>query len=180
MDHPMSLARAICRADPERQSKTEHRVARYDSLRVSFKRDPEHWLFKYSPREWIRAAMGELHRAEQAYKAKDARAGLAGARRAAGMALNAALIAEPNERWGRTYIEHLLALKDDASVPEVVRDGSRLLMETQPPGHEIVVLRSKDKDERVLEAARDVMAHAYAIALRFEARAEEGANDEKH
>ena len=117
--------------------------------------------------------MSELRRAEEAYKARNARAGLAGARRAAGMALNAALIVEPNERWGRTYADHLVALKEDAGVPEAVRSGSRLLMETQPPGHEIVVLRSKEIDERVLEAARNVMAHAYTIALRFEAHDEE-------
>jgi HEPN domain-containing protein len=145
---------------------------------MGFKRDPEHWLFKYSPKEWIRAAMGELKRAEDAYKARNARAGLAGARRAAGMALNAALIAEPNERWGRTYVDHLAALKEDANVPEAVRLGCRLLMETQPPGHEIVVLRSKENDERVLEAARNVMAHAYTMALHFEAQ--EGANDEEN
>ena len=162
-----------------RGRETAHWMKRYDSS-MPFRRDPEHWLFKYSPREWIRAALGELHRAEQAYKGKDVRGGLAGARRAAGMALNGALIAEPNDRWGRTYIEHLLALMHDASVPEAVREGSRLLMETQPPSHEIVVLRSRERDERVLEAARDVMAHAYAIVARFEARAEEGANDEKH
>jgi HEPN domain-containing protein len=147
---------------------------------MPFRRDPDHWLFKFSPREWLRAAMAELHRAEQAYRGKDARGGLAGARRAAGMALNAALIAEPNERWGRTYVEHLAALQEDVRVPKEVRDASRLLTETRPPGHEIVVLRSKERDERVLEAARDVMAHAYAVVARFEARAEEGANDEKH
>ena len=58
----------------------------------SYVRIPEDWLLKYSPKEWIRAAMRELRIAEGAYKQQNARAGLAGARRAAGMALNAALV----------------------------------------------------------------------------------------
>ena len=59
---------------------------------MSFVRDENNWLLKLSPDEWIRAAMGEIRRAEEAYARKNGRAGLAGARRAAGMALNAALI----------------------------------------------------------------------------------------
>jgi hypothetical protein len=135
---------------------------------AEYVRDPNHWLYKFSPDEWIRAALGELRRAEAAYKGKNARAGLAGARRAAGMALNAVLIAAPDDRWGRTYVEHLLALQVDATAPDVVRAASKLLMETHPPGHDLVTLRSSKSDERVLEAARDVMAHAYAVAKRGE------------
>ncbi len=137
---------------------------------MAFSRDKEHWLFKFSPSEWIRAAMGELRRAEEAYKRRNARAGLAGARRAAGMGLNAALIAEPNASWGRTYVEHLLALKDDAKVPEAVRVATRFLLETQPPTGNLIVLRSKEQDDRVLEAARDLIAHAYAVVARHEAQ----------
>ena len=48
--------------------------------------------------------------------------------------------------------------------------ASRLLLETQPPGADIIFLRSKEQDERVLEAARDVVAHAYAVVARHEAR----------
>jgi hypothetical protein len=59
---------------------------------VTFQKDESHWLFKLSPDEWIRAAMGEVRRAEEAYAQKNVRAGLAGAKRGAGMALNAALI----------------------------------------------------------------------------------------
>jgi hypothetical protein len=139
---------------------------------MGWARDPKHWLFKFSPNEWIRAAMGEIKRAEEAYKRRDGRGGLAGARRAAGMALNGALIAEPNERWGRTYVDHLLALTSDSSAPEAVRAASKLLMETQPPGPKVVVLRSKEHDMRVLEAAKDVMAHAYAVVVRNEAKGE--------
>jgi hypothetical protein len=85
------------------------------------------------------------------------------------MALNAALIAEPKEDWGRTYVDHLRALVRDPVVPEQVRASCNLLLHTQPPGHELVFLRSKEQDERVLEAARDVMAHGYAVVMRNEA-----------
>jgi HEPN domain-containing protein len=133
---------------------------------VAFLRDESHWLFKLAPDEWLRAAMGELKRAEDAYARKNARAGLAGARRAAGMALNGALILQPNDAWGRTYMDHLLALKVDASAPERVREAAAILVDTLLPGGELVSLRTAKADENVLEAARDVVAHAYALVKR--------------
>lgn len=135
---------------------------------MSFVRDEAHWLNKLSPEEWIRAAMGELRRAQDAYARRNGRAGLAGARRAAGMALNGALILEPNEAWGRSYMDHLLALKGDPSkaVPPRLREACAILLETPLPGGELVALRTSSADENVIEAARDVIAHAYAIVKR--------------
>ena len=141
---------------------------------MEFLRDKGHWLFKFSPQEWIRAAMGELRRAEAAYSRRSTRAGLAGARRAAGMALNAALIVEPNEAWGRTYVEHLAALKGATDIPPAVRAAAALLVEAAPAGQALVVLRSKDQDLRVLEAARDLTAHAYAVVAKHEAGGQAG------
>jgi HEPN domain-containing protein len=126
----------------------------------------EDWLRKLTPDEWIAAAMGELRRAEDAYERRDARAGLAGCKRAAGMALNGALALEPNATWGRTYVEHVAALAKDEKVPEAVRAACKVLLETRPPSSDLLSLRSKPGDERVLEAARDVMAHAYAVVKR--------------
>lgn len=128
------------------------------------------WLDKFTPDEWIRVAMGEMRRAEEAYQAKNARAGLAGARRAAGMALNGALRVEPNDAWGRSYVDHLLALAKDQTVPERVREASKHLMQTPLPGggQGIVALRTSASDEKVLEAAKDVIAHAYAVVKRHE------------
>src|SRR5262249_47300797 len=65
--------------------------------RGEFVRDPSHWLRRLSPDEWIRAALGELGRAEAAYGHGNARAGSAGVKRAAGMALNGALLVQPDE-----------------------------------------------------------------------------------
>lgn len=137
---------------------------------TTFVRDKTHWLRRYSPQEWIRAALAEVRQAEDAYRQRNAAGGLVGCRRAAGMALNAVLLVQPDAKWGRTYVDHLLALRDDASAPSAVQKASRLLLETQPPGPNIIFLRSKEQDERVLEAARDVVAHAYAVVARHEAQ----------
>jgi HEPN domain-containing protein len=136
---------------------------------ATFVRDESHWLFKLSPDEWIRAALSDLRRAEEAYGAKNSRGGLAGAKRAAGMALNGALIVEPNAMWGRTYVEHLAAAAIDGAVPDRVREACRELLDTTMPGQtELVTLRVTSTDRRVLEAARDVIAHAYAVVKRHE------------
>jgi HEPN domain-containing protein len=145
-------------------------------MMTEFERDPADWLRRFSPDEWIAAAMGELRRAEDAYKRSDARAGLAGCKRAAGMALNGALIVEPNPAWGRTYVEHVEALAREEKVPEAVRAACKVVLETRAPSHDLLSLRSKGGralgatvrmgDERVLEATRDVIAHAYAVVKR--------------
>jgi len=128
--------------------------------------EDESWLRKFSPDEWIAAAMGELRRAEAAYGRSDARAGLAGCKRAAGMALNGALIVEPNAAWGRTYVEHVAALAREEKIPEAVRAACKVILETRPPSSDLLSLRSKAGDEKVLEATRDVIAHAYAVVKR--------------
>jgi hypothetical protein len=133
-----------------------------------FSRDPNDWLRRYSPKEWIRAGMKELHLAETAYKQRNVRAALAGCKRAAGMALNAALIFEPNDEWRRTYVEHLRALAKDTSVPEAVRAAAMVIVDMPAPGGEIVIIRSPAQDEKVLEATRDVIAHAFAVVMRHE------------
>jgi len=136
----------------------------------SYVRDPQHWLFKFSPDEWIAASLREARSAEAAFKMHNARAGLAGAKRAAGMALNAALILEPDVSWGRSYVDHLMALGRDGGVPEAVREACRVLLESPAPGGQVVKLRTVRSDEKAMEAARDVMAHAYAVVKRHAAK----------
>ncbi len=133
-----------------------------------FTRDPNDWLRRYSPKEWIRAAMKELRAAEQSYAQRNARAALASCKRAAGMALNAALIVEPNDAWKRTYVEHLRALAEDTTVPAAVSAAARAIIDMPQPGGQIVIIRSPNQDERILEATRDVIAHAFAVVTRNE------------
>jgi len=135
---------------------------------VAFERDPGHWLRKYSPDEWVHQALAELRRAEASLKEHDRAAGLAGSRRAAGMALNGALLVEPNPAWGRSYVDHLRVLARDETLPERVREACQYLMEVRPPSADILTLRGPRSDERLLDAARDVMAHAYAVIKRHE------------
>jgi hypothetical protein len=94
-------------------------------------KDPGHWLYRFSPDEWLRAADHELVRAEHALAAKQQRAGVAGARRAAGMAWNAvlALADSPDDRFGRSYMDHIAALAKDSSVDEHVRGAARQLLD---------------------------------------------------
>ncbi len=135
---------------------------------MAFERDPSHWLRKYSPDEWVQLALAELRRAEASLKAHDRVAGLAASRRAAGMALNGALLAESHGAWGRSYVDHIQALACDETIPAKVREASQYLMAVTPPGADILTLRGPRSDERLLEAARDVMAHAYAVIKRHE------------
>lgn len=132
-------------------------------------KDESHWLFRLEPDEWIAAALGELSRAEAAYARGDARAGLAGAKRAAGMALNGALIVEPNEAWGRSYVDHVRALStEESAAPRAVRDACKALLLEPVAGGALLSIRSRKSNARVIEAAKDVMAHAYAKVKKHE------------
>jgi hypothetical protein len=131
-------------------------------------RDPKDWLRRYTPREWVQVGLAELRRAMTAFETNDVGAGLAGCKRAAGMALNGALLVEPNETWGRSYVDHVKALADEASVPAAVRDACKVILEVRPPNPHLLTLRVPRGNERVIEATRDVMAHALAVVIRHE------------
>jgi hypothetical protein len=133
-----------------------------------FTRDKAHWLRRLSPDEWIAAALGELARAETAWTSGSARAGVVGLKRAAGMALNGALLVEPDDAWGRSYVEHVEALARDEKVPEAVRTACRTILEARPPEGNVVSLRTPRGHVHVVEAARDVIAHAWAVIKRHE------------
>jgi hypothetical protein len=133
-----------------------------------FARDPEHWLHRLSPDEWIRAALTEVKRAEAAYARGDMRGGAASVKRAAGMGCNGALIVEPDERWGRSYVDHVQALSTDSAVPEAVRAACRTVLSAGGPGGEVVVLRTPHTGAAQLEAARDVIAHAWTVVRRHD------------
>ncbi len=134
-----------------------------------FLRDPNHWLLKHSPDEWIRAALGELAKARRAWEQGNARAGAVGVKRAAGMALNGVLIVQPKAEWGRTYVEHLAALAADSSEAEAVRAACQRVLEAQPPGGDLVSLRTPRGHTSFVDAAHDVIAHAWVVVRKNEA-----------
>ncbi len=85
--------------------------------------DDHEWLYRYEPREWIRASLTELSKARAGAEQRDAKGLLAGCRRAAGVALNGmlSLTRPPDPSYGRTYMEHLAALAADAQPPAEAR-----------------------------------------------------------
>ena len=120
-------------------------------------RDPTHWLHRFDADEWLRAAANELARAEQALSHKQQRPGVAGARRAAGMAWNAVLVGAEDAAYGRSYMEHLHALENDERAPEAVRAAARQLLEAPLATNVIPLGRG---DTRWADAARVIVDEA--------------------
>jgi hypothetical protein len=127
-------------------------------------RDPAHWLYRLTAAEWLAAADNDLAQAMEALQRRAARPGVVHARRAAGMAWNAALVdmPEPDQaRYGRSYMEHVVALAaDDSGVPDAVRAAARKLRDTPPAPPELVSLRP---DLGAADAARILVEHARAL-----------------
>ena len=122
-------------------------------------KDPDHWLHRLSADEWLRAADNELKRARVALQMKQHRMGVAGARRAAGMAWNAVLVIAPDDSYGRSYMEHLKALAADATVPEPIRLAAQSLVDA-PLEAQLVQLGAGDT--RLADAAAAIVEHARA------------------
>jgi len=120
-------------------------------------RDPSHWLHRLSAEEWLRAADNELLRAEAALLDKHQRPGVAGARRAAGMAWNAVLVGVEDESYGRSYMDHLHALARDERAPEPVRAAAAQLVAAPLATNVIPLGRG---DPRYANAARVIVDEA--------------------
>ena len=123
----------------------------------------QEWLTRHSAQGWLEVSLLELSRAERAFEDRQAASAAAALKRAAGMALNGALCVVPRQHWGRSFVEHLRAVAQDTCVPSAVQQAAQELLSFSPQPGNIVLLRSRARDERLLEAARTVMAHAYAI-----------------
>ena len=127
-------------------------------------KDPAHWLYRLEPAEWLAAARTELQHADQALARRAIRPAVTHARRAAGMAANALLWQGERPAWGRSYMEHVVALAqtadDDTVIPAAVRAAARLLRDTpsQPSG----LIAIGKPDMTALEAARAIVEFARA------------------
>ncbi|HEY7372509.1 MAG TPA: hypothetical protein VIF57_10150 [Polyangia bacterium] len=126
--------------------------------------DPGHWLHRFDAAEWLAAAATELAHAEEKLSSRAVRPGVTHARRAAGMAWNAVLVIAPDERYGRSYMEHVVALAQapdgDASIPAGVRAAARLLRDTPPVPPQLLTIGKPDL--AALEAARTIVDFARA------------------
>ena len=128
--------------------------------------DPAHWLHRLTADEWLAAAATELAHARDKLSQRSVRPGVTHARRAAGMAWNAVLVATPDERYGRSYMEHVVALADapddDPAIPTEVRAAARLLRETPAAPPALITIGKPDMStaeaaERIVEYARGLV-----------------------
>lgn len=146
-------------------------------------RDPTHWLHRFTAEEWIRAGIHELHVARDSLVRHASRPALASARRAAGMGWNAvlALEPEPDEKFGRSYTDHLIALAsgkaldtaDPTPIPDEVRAAARKLLE-EPVASDVVQILTPRRDGALLDAVETILAEAYSRVLRRSSAAPEG------
>jgi hypothetical protein len=120
--------------------------------------DPSHWLHRLTAAEWLAAAETELGHAEAALTRRAARPGVTHARRAAGMAWNAVLIETPDDRAGRSYMEHVVALAENATLPVEVRRAAQRLRDTPALPPALVTLGRPDLG--AAQAARVIIDHA--------------------
>ena len=126
--------------------------------------DPGHWLHRLDAAEWLAAAATELSHAEEKLTRRAVRPGVTHARRAAGMAWNAVLVKAPDERYGRSYMDHVVALAQggDDEILADVRAAAQLLRDTPPAPPELITLGKPDL--RALEAARTIVEYARSRA----------------
>ena len=128
--------------------------------------DPGHWLHRFDAAEWLAAAQTELTHAHEKLSHRSVRPGITHARRAAGMAWNAVLVTAPAERYGRSYMDHVVALAttadDDASIPADVRAAARQLRDT--PAQPSALITIGKPDMTALDAAQTIVAFARARA----------------
>jgi hypothetical protein len=120
--------------------------------------DPAHWLHRLTADEWLAAAATEIDQCAETLARRAFRPGVTHARRAAGMAWNAVLVLAEDPTFGRSYMEHVLALAQDSGSPDEVRAAAELLRDTPPLPPELITLGKPDL--RVLEAARTIAGYA--------------------
>ena len=118
--------------------------------------DPAHWLRRLSTADWLAAAETELEHCRDALTRRSVRPGVAHARRAAGMALNALLRRHEDPAYGRSYMEHVAALAADAGAPAEARAAAEALRVIAP----LHLITIGKPDLSALEAARAIVAYA--------------------
>lgn len=129
-ERTVTQGRAAFAAVARRPAAADHRRMTTD--------ESGHWLHRFTPDEWLRAGRHELALCLPALAEGQQKRGVALARRAAGMALNGVLALEPDDAWGRSYMDHLRAVAHAAQVPEAVRKAAQQLVEAPLEGPRFV------------------------------------------
>lgn len=130
---------------------------------------PDHWLYRLSAADWLAAAETELRHTEEALARRAVRPAVTHARRSAGMAWNAVLVTVFDERYGRSYMDHVVALANDVTVPDAVREAAARLRDTPAAPPQLVQLGKTD--QTALHAARTILEHARAVTSPLETSA---------
>ncbi len=121
----------------------------------------------HTPRQRLGRALEELALARVSFAKRNARQGAVLCKRAAGLALNGALVYFPKETWGRSFVQHLEALRSDEDAPLVVREAATRLhaVATDP---KVVILATNTWVTQCMEDTQNIMAHAYTLIARGE------------
>ena len=112
--------------------------------------------------EWLTAARNELKQAREELVHKRQRPGVAGARRAAGMAWNAVLTVVYDERFGRSYMDHLKTLSEEPSLAAAVREAAKLLLSAPLETNVIPIGKG---DTQLADAAQMIIDSATAAII---------------
>jgi hypothetical protein len=130
-------------------------------------KDPAHWLYRLSVEEWLAAADNELGLCEAALERRAFRPGVTHARRAVGMAWNAVLVLQVqlqlDDRYGRSYMEHVAALATDDGAPDEIRAAARDLRDTPPAPPALIKLGKPNLQP--LQSAQRLVAYARQCAV---------------
>ncbi len=131
--------------------------------------EPSHWLHRLTAAEWLAAAETELGHCHDTLARRALRPGVTHARRAAGMALNALLVDAPNAAYGRSYMDHVVALSGDQTADPSLRAAAQHLRDTGPAAPALITISKIDlgpwDNARVIveDARRRVAAAANAF-----------------
>jgi hypothetical protein len=77
------------------------------------------------------------------------------------MAWNAVLVTTPDDRYGRSYMDHVVALAqttDGDAIPADIRDAARVLRETPPAAPQLISIGKPDMS--ALDAAKTILDFA--------------------
>jgi hypothetical protein len=121
-------------------------------------KDPAHWLYRLSRDEWLASAETELLHCAATLNRRAFRPGVTHARRAAGMAWNAVLVVAFDDRYGRSYMEHIAALAKDDNVTAAAKHAAQYLVNTPPAPPQLITIGKPDLAP--LDAARVVVDYA--------------------
>jgi HEPN domain-containing protein len=119
------------------------------------------WLTRLTAEEWLRASGNELALGYDRLRGNARREGLTYARRAAGMALNAVLRRNLDPAYGRSYMDHLKALREDDRAPPEPRAAARRLL-AAPMQADLVHLGTGPT--HLADDAREIVDYCRALA----------------